>query len=107
MTGINPVLAAASRDSYGLGVGPHAAAVNGLAIFLLGLIVGILASVAFLVWHRKRQIRKQPLNDLDSLLEDDSPSQPLLPPSQSPQNQSHEPSPDPWEKSEDWWKKQE
>ncbi|MEM8956129.1 MAG: hypothetical protein AAGD22_18400 [Verrucomicrobiota bacterium] len=104
ISGTQLLFAAISRDTYGLGTGQHSSAVDGLAIFLLGLIFGIVATVGAIVWQQRRRNRKQPPADLDSLL-DDTPSTPL-PPSQSRQNQAQEPPRDPWEKSDDWWKKE-
>jgi hypothetical protein len=93
-------IAVMMRDSYGVGQGPHASAVDGVALFLLGLVFGVLGTVAAIIWSTKRRNRNRAPLEIDDLLPDSSPSPSSEPQRKSPASQPQKP----WEKSGDWWK---
>jgi hypothetical protein len=97
-----PLLAATTREnSYGLGIGPHASAVDSFTIFLLGLVLGILVTIAVIVWRAKHRNRSRLRQEIHQLMADSHEDHPA----ETKDNSQTSKPRNPWEKSDDWWKK--
>ncbi len=99
------------HSTFGIGNADPTPASNGLAVFLLGLVAGIVAAVAafFIYLHfRKAQRHRTDLGieDLQSQLEklDLEEPNPRSSSQESHQPQEQQPPRAPWEKPDDWWK---
>ncbi len=97
-----------AAESFGIGEGPLVAADSAAALFLVGLVVGVIGGIglffAFLVW-RERQSREQ-VDEVAILLEEVA--------AEEKRNAFHREesyseeraeSLDPWERPADWWKR--
>jgi len=105
-----------NREAYvgfGMGTNQWVAADSAMALFLVGLVVGLVAGIGvffgYLVWREKRCTEAP--DELDSLLEEiarkeaEEEENPLF----VEDNSLEEPieSLDPWERPADWWKRDE
>jgi len=107
---------AASMNSadFGIGTGSYVEAERAAALFLIGLVIGMITGIgtffAYLIW-RERKYREEP-TEVDLLLEElaaeeDGPL--FVEENTSSYSSSEEKSEslDPWERSADWWKQSE
>lgn len=93
--------------AYGFGQGPLVAADSAAALFLVGLVVGVVLGIGlffgYLMWREKR-FAEQP-DDLEVLLEEiaaDERREALRVEDHAPDERAE--TLDPWERPADWWK---
>ena len=101
-------LQGSALSEYGFGTSPLVAADSAAALFLVGLIAGVVLGIAiffsYLVW-RERRLAEEP-NDLDVLPEEIAAEEKrnALFVDENSLREDRSESRDPWERSADWWK---
>jgi hypothetical protein len=108
-----------ARPYYGAGTGSWVEANSAAALFLVGLVVGVVVGIGFffasLMWRERRLMEQEGAQDFEALLaeienlddedESDDPydfGRPMF--GEDPPSEDFAETRDPWEKPADWWK---
>ena len=101
-------------SNFGLGEGTQAGAANGLALVLLGLVIGVVGATILFVWlaardRRERQDshRKEVADVIEEVFGDETEGgEKAAAAARAKKRKRGKPGPtEPWERADDWWKK--